>query len=254
MYALVRASACKEAAVGRGWHLEKRRIKVILVVAAIVAGASIFGFHSLQGHKSYPNILTDNTVVNETIAGNLENFSTIPPNTHVFFYNATASFLYNNQSSNLTLRIVLDPYNNGVFHYIEVDPKIWAFGNITQGLHPGKFMLNMSDLGVYSNGDVEAFSHGVNYVSPYNATAPASPPAWGAAAYGNFSFSPQFTLINQTRAPGYYEFGVNWLTELNFHTPSSGNIGTHILHFTLSLEGLGQPVTAQINVLLVDAS
>ncbi len=229
-----------------------RKVTIILVVAAIVAGLSFFGYLSFSGHKPEISIVTNNTVINETIEGNFENFSTGPSYIHVFYYNATTSFFYGNHASNLTLKIELDPYNNAEYHYIELDPKIWAFGNIAFGLHPRQFMLNMSDLGIYSNGDVKGLAGYVDYVYPYNVTDSTSAPANGAITFGNFSFLPQFNLINQTQKSSYYEFGVNWNTEINFFTPSSDNIGTHILHFTVSLEGLGRPVSAQINVLLVD--
>lgn len=230
-----------------------KKVKVIiLALVVVIAGISVYGYLATRNNKSYPDITANNTVVNETVQGHFLNWTTTPPLMHLFYQNATTSVLFGNQSSNLTIDTIVSPSDNNVVGYVQISIFILVFGYIAPGLHPDKLLLNMSDLGPYSNGDAKGYAGEASNVPPYNVTDTTAGPANNIIKWQNFSIQPVFNLVNQTKQPVYYYFGLEWQPQVNFFTPRSGGIGTHILHLTASLEGLGQPVFVTINVTLID--
>jgi hypothetical protein len=127
-------------------------------------------------------------------------------------------------------------------------------GNITPRLHPSALLINISDIGSYNNGNAYGYQIDAGPYPPQLNITPPNTKNFGGFV-GNFSMLSVAKLINQGATHGYYTFGLYYVSDVGFYPFTGQNsIGTHILHVVASLQGLGIPVFAGINILLIDKS
>ncbi len=237
-----------------------KKIITIIVVIAIVAGSSVFGYLRYVNQNPYPGLVADNKVVNETIAENFVNYTNLY---HIpkMAFNAITFISYQNLSSNLTIDAVLyvfyDPTGSEVVAQIGY---LNVTGNVSSALRPTGVLVTVTN--TWSN------ALNVNNVASWGGAVVLSLPPYSnvstpqlssSAGGGNLAFQTTANLLNQTNSGGLNRFGLGagltyiYNTLSNYSPSYSGaNIGNETLHFTASLQGLGKPVFVTINVLLRD--
>ena len=225
-------------------------VVVAIVVAAGILSVAYVG-RALQNHRP---IVSNNMVVNETIAENFLNYSigTSPP-TPLYNFNASTSFTWHNFTSDLTLKVInlLPLYEplGGPSPYVFIFASMLVTGNISPSLRPTDVLVTLSDVGPYNNGNVyESPLDAQSYPPQSNVTAPHTPTMPRA---GNFSVRGLFKLINQSATNGLFSFGLLMVVEVFFYIHNH-TIGPHVFHLIASLQGLGVPITTTINVLMID--
>lgn len=235
-----------------------RKLAVAIVVVVIVIGASFFAFLTSHGHNSYPGLVTGNKVVNDTIAENFANYNS--GNASKSTFGAVTGITYHNMSSNLTLNVFLYVYYDPTGDIVDVDIHLNVTGNVSSALRPTGVLTTVTNNWSNSLG----FSNVIGWSAAGNPPplpySNVSAPAINSMAGGPGStFQVKANLLNQTDNGGANRFWyVTWMAysynTLSYFTsnPSGTDIGKQILHFTASLQGLGQPVFVNVNVLLMN--
>ena len=234
-----------------------RKLAVAIVVVVIVIGTSLFAFLTSHGHNPYPGLVTDNKVVNGTIAENFANYSSINASKSAF--SAVTGISYHNMSSNLTLNAFLYVFFDAAGDIVEVDIHFNVTGNVSSALRPTGIVTTVTNNWSNSLGfsNVVGWYLSGNPPLPYsNVSSPTVNSMFGAPGS---TFQVKASLLNQTNNGGVNRFWyVTWMAyrynTLSYFTgnPSGTDIGKQVLHFTASLQGLGQPVFVDVNVLLMN--
>lgn len=227
---------------------------------AIVAGSSVFGYLRFVDRNPYPGLVTDNKVVNGTIAENFANYTNLYHLPKMTF-NAITFISYHNLSSKLTIDAALyvfyDPTNSEVVAQIGY---LNVTGNVSSALRPTGVLLKVTN--TWSNAlnvnNVPSWGGAVVLpLPPYSNVS--TPKLSSSGGGGNLAFQATANLLNQTNSGGANRFGLSAGLEYYYYTLSNyspsysgANIGNETLHFTASLQGLGKPVFVTINVLLMD--
>lgn len=227
---------------------------IAVVVIAVVAITFSFVYLNLYGHPRL-QISSENTVVNKTVIGDFLNYSSSTSKaSQVTSINVTTFFVYRNNTSNITLRIVgFHPYYSESYNgFPTVLGSIYAVisGNITHLLRPTSVLLTVSNKGQYDNKDMSAAMLPM-YIKPLfplsNVTVPR---VGGSGVSGDFSFNMQFGLVNQS-SNTWYQFGMVAVVQF-FILVSNETISSHIFHVSAALQGLGTDVSVTSNILMVD--
>lgn len=224
------------------------------VVVGIVVAAGIVSVAYVEYNAHHLPIHSSNTVVNETVAENFLNYSVdASPPTPLYNFNTTTSFAYHDSRSNLTLKATkFAPF----YGPLDNPPDVILYaamvvtGNISTALHPTGVLVTLSDVGPFNNSNVHEIPYASQSYPPQsNVTSPNA--STFPQLSGSFAVHGLFKLINEKATNGMFTFGLIMVLYFEFFVYHS-TIGTHILHMMASLQGLGVPVTASINVLLID--
>lgn len=201
--------------------------------------------------------------MNETIKGDFLNYTSnyAPPYPFAaYIFNASTNFTYKNVTSNIRLEVWFHPYGGTTSYYelqgVEIPFEILIFGNISQELHVSNLSLTMSDAGQYNTSDVVGF---LTMYSPPEYLHNVTETNFNAEAFGSFNLTGYYKVDRIVDPYGFTNFstfsGLNDLTGIDLILlPHQINVGTHIIHIIASLNGLADPVTVTINLLLVDTS
>ena len=235
-----------------------RKLAVAIVVVVIVIGASFFAILTSHGHNPYPGLVTDNKVVNGTVAANFANYSSISPFNATF--GAVTDITYHNMSSNFALNVFVYVFFVPSEDEVVADIHFNVSGNVSSTLLPTGVPTTVTNNWSNSLG----FSNVIGWNAagnppplPYsNVSAPAINSMAGAPGS---TFQVKASLLNQTNNGGANRFWyVTWMAyrynTLSYFTsnPTGTDIGKQVLHFTASLQGLGQLVFVSVNVLLMN--
>lgn len=234
-----------------------QKISVVLLVIAVAVGLSVFSYFSIVDKKPYPGLKTDNRVSNETISVNFANYTSFQP--FESNYSIVTVFSYHNSSSNLTLNVFSYVFYDSAGHLVNFDLHVNVRGNVSSVLRPTGIQVKVSN--TWSNSlnidNVASWDAGPSTLEPYNnvSTLKVSSTAGG----GGEPFYGNARLLNQTNSEPVNQFGLNVGVLYEYFTLSyysyqftGANIGEDTLHFTVSLQGLGQPVYATVNLLLMN--
>ena len=228
---------------------------VALLIAAIAVSSSVFAFAYLaNGNRVVPNISSDNTIDNVTIAEHFLNYTqTTSPPTPLYSFNATTAIMFRNNSSYLTINEQVAPFVDPAVGYTEMNYlNIIVTGSLSRALHATGFKLTVSDVGPYNNAQAEEFVVFSEAYPPFsNVTAPSLsslPPM-----IRNYTLNAVYKFVRVPGTVQSFVFGAFLGINCNFYYPAGqSNFGTHFLKVEASLIGLAVPVSVTINLMLVD--
>lgn len=233
-----------------------RKLTAAIVIIIVVSGSLLFAYLHQTNLKSYPDIAVSNTITNETVSGDFANYSSLNPPSYNF--DATTSFLSQNVTSALKLQVInlapsFLPLNN-LGPCVELQFFCQVTGNISSKLSPTGVLFSASDIGPYSNDNVNWWAYG--YPSGWSVTNVSAPKINVTGGWGSYSLGAGFRLLNQSSSVNGYHFELRAYLGCQYYvtSTSTNDVGSHYESLSVSLLGLGKPVSVTINISLEDTS
>lgn len=233
-----------------------KKLTAAIVIVVVVSGSLLFAYLDRINTITYPDIVVDNSLINQTVSGDFANYSSLDPPSYNF--NATTSFLSQNITSDLKLQVInlapsFFPLNN-LGPCVQLQFFCQVTGNISPKLNPTGVLFSATDIGPYSNDNVNWWAYG--YPSGWSVTNVSAPKINVTGGWGSYSLGAGFRLLDQSSSVNVYHFELRAYLGCQYYvtSTSTNNVGSHYESLSVSLLGLGKPVSVTINISLEDTS